>query len=94
MNSIAIIIGVITLLFIWWNLWVSTKIVKYLKNKGEDVSLYNNGFFVRGKIFKYLPLYRKLSIEDTGKVGQLYITFYITFFTFLAFLIFGIAMVA
>jgi len=94
MNSIAIIIGVITLLIIWWNLWVSTKIVKYLKNKGEDVSLYSNGFFVRGKIFKYLPLYRKLSIEDTGKVGQLYLTFYITFFSFLTFLIFGIALVA
>ncbi len=94
MNSLAIITGVIALCFIWWNLWISTKIVKYLKNKGENVSLYSNGFFVRGKIFRYLPLYRKLSIESTGKVGQLYITFYITFFLFLTFFIFGIAIVS
>lgn len=93
MNLLAIIIGVITLFFIWWNLWVSVKIVKFLKSKGEEVSLFNNGFFVRGKIFMYLPLYRKLSIETSGKVGHLYITFYITFFLFLIFLIFGIAIV-
>ena len=94
MNTIAIIFGVVALIFIWWNLWVSTKIVKYLKSNGENSSLFNNGFYVKGKIFKYLPLYKKISFENTGKVGQLYITFYISFFLILIFLIFGIAIAA
>ena len=94
MNSLAIIIGLITLCFIWWNLWISIKIIQFLKSKGEEVSLFNNGFFIRGKIFKYLPLYRKLTIENQGQTGNLYILFYTSFFLFLIFLIFGIIVVA
>ena len=94
MNTLAIIIGVIALFFIWWNLWVTIEIIKYLKSKGEEVSLFSNGIYVRGKIFKYLPLYRKLTIECQGKVGNLYILFYTSFFLFLIFLIFGIIVVA
>jgi len=94
MNTLAIIFGIIALIFIWWNLWVSIKIVKYLKSKGENASLFSNGIYVKGKIFKYLTLYNKISLESTGKVGQLYIEFYISFFLFIIFLIFGIAIVA
>ena len=94
MNTSAIIVGVITLLLIWLNLWVSIKIIDYLKSKGEDVSLFNGGFFVRGKIFKYLPLYKKLTLEEGGKVGGLYTTFYITFFLFLFFFGLGLTMVS
>ncbi|WP_372767136.1 hypothetical protein [Lutibacter sp.] len=93
MNSLAIIFGIITLVFIWFNLLVSIKIIKYLQSKGEEVSLFNSGFFVRGKIFKYLPLYKKLSIESDGKVGHHYVNFYVTFFLMIIFLIFGIAVV-
>lgn len=94
MNSLAIVFGLITLGFIWWNLWCSIKIIKYLQSKGEKVSLFNSGIFVKGKIFMYLPLYKKLSFEIDGKIGPLYVTFYVTFFSMLIFLIFGIAVIA
>jgi len=94
MKTSVIIVGVITLLIIWMNLWVSIKIIDYLKSKGEDVSLFNSGFFVRGKIFKYLPLYKKISLDEEGKVGGLYTTFYITFFLFLFCLGLGLTMVS
>jgi hypothetical protein len=93
MNTSVIIVGVITLLLIWLNLWVSIKIIDYLKSKGEDVSLFNGGFFVRGKIFKYLPLYKKVTLEIDGKVGPLYNTFYLTFILFMFSLGVGIIMV-
>ena len=93
MNTLAIILGVIALFLIWWNLWISIKIVKYLKSKGSDASLFSHGIYVKGKIFRYLPLYRKLSIENTGKVGQLYSLFYVSFISMLIVLIFGIALV-
>jgi hypothetical protein len=76
------------------NLWISLKIIKYLQEKGQEVSLFNGGFFVRGKIFKYLPLYKKVSIDNEGKVGHLYLNFYLTFFLMVIFLIFGISTVA
>ena len=47
MNIPVIIIGIITLLLIWWYLSESIKIIECLKSKGKDVS------FVKGKIFKY-----------------------------------------
>lgn len=93
MNTSVIIIGIITLLLIWWNLSVSIKIIEYLKIKGEKVSLFNNVFFVKGKIFKYLPLYKKVTLEIEGKVGSLYHTFYLTFILFMLFLGVGIIMV-
>lgn len=85
--------GIIALGFLWWNLWISTKIIKYVKGKGEEASLFNNGIFVKGKIFSYLPLYKKLSLEENGKVGQLYYNFYISFIMFLVFFLVGLVMV-
>jgi hypothetical protein len=93
MNAPAIFIGVITLLLIWLNLWVSIQIIHYLKSKGEEVSLFNGMLFVKGKIFKYLPLYKKITFEEKGKVGGLYTAFYITFFLFLIFFALGVMMV-
>jgi hypothetical protein len=92
MNTPVLIIGIITLLLIWWNLSVSIKIINYLKNKGKEVSLFNNMIFVKGKIFKYLPLYRKVTIEKDGKVGSLYNTFYLSFILSIVFLGIGIAL--
>jgi len=93
MNTSVIIVGVITLMLIWLNLWVSIKIIDYLKSKGEDVSLFNGGFYVRGKIFKYLPLYKKLTLEESGKPGEFYTIFYITFFLYILSFVLGISMV-
>jgi len=94
MNNSVIIIGIIALVFIWWNLWISMKIIKYIKSKGEEASLFNNRFFIKGKIFSYLPLYKKLSLKEDGKVGQLYYNFYMSFIMFLAFLLVGLVMVS
>jgi hypothetical protein len=94
MEPALIIIGIITLLFIWWNLLISLKIINYLKSKGEAASLFNNRFFIKGKIFKFLPLYRKITFEKDGKVGPLYFLFYMTFLVSLLFLSAGIFMAA
>ena len=94
MNVTVIFTGIIALIFIWWNLWVSMKIIKYLKSKGEEASLFKNGIFVRGKIFTYLPLYKRLSLKADGKVGQLYYNFYVSFILFLASLLLGLVLVS
>jgi hypothetical protein len=94
MNIPVIIVGIITLLLIWWNLSVSIKIVEYLKSKGEKVSLFSNVIFVKGRIFKYLPLYKKVTTEKDGKIGPLYNTFYLSFILSLVFLGIGIVLVS
>lgn len=91
MNNTIIFIGLITLIFIWLNLWISTRIINYLKSKGVKASMSRHGIFVKGKIFKYLPLYKKISLEHDGKVGHLYYLFYTSFA--LALLFFGIGLV-
>ncbi len=93
MNTTVIIVGLITLLFIWINLWVSTNIINYLKNKGIKASMFNNRIFIKGKIFKYLPVYKKTSLEHDGKVGLLYYFFYISFVLALLFLGLGVILV-
>jgi hypothetical protein len=93
MEGMVIIIGIITLIFIWLNLLVSIRIMGFLKSKGETASLFNNNFFVKGKIFKYLPIYKKITLEIEGKVGFLYFFFFMTLFFFLTFLFTGIIIV-
>jgi hypothetical protein len=93
-NIIAIVFGILALILIWWNLWISLQIVKYLKNESSDASLFRHGIYVKGKIFRYLPLYRKLTLEKNGKVGNLYSLFYISFISMLIILFFGIAVVS
>ena len=82
MDNVVILIGFICLFFLWWNLYVSTKIIGFLRNKGEDASLFRAGFFVKGRIFNYLPLYRRYTTEEEGRPGALYYLFYFTFFGF------------
>jgi len=94
MDKTAIILGLITLIFLWINLLISVRIINYLKKYNEDASLFNYGLFVRGKIFKYLPLYRKITKEKEGKIGSLYFSFYATFFLAMISLSFGIAAAA
>ncbi len=78
MNA-SIVIGFVLLLLIWWNLSISVRIVKYLKSQNIDASLSEHGFFVKGRIFRYLPIYKKVTIEQEGKVGALYNQFYLSF---------------
>ncbi|MEJ2584683.1 MAG: hypothetical protein P8Z38_06450 [Robiginitalea sp.] len=51
-------------------------------------------FYIKGKIFKYLPLYEELTFQEDGKVGGLYTQFYISFVGFLISLFLGIASIA
>ena len=91
MEDIVIVFGAICLLFIWWNLWVSLEIVKYLKKKDQPASLFQKGFFIKGKIFEYVPVYREITRKDTGKTGSLYHLFYISFVGMCLFFLLGIA---
>lgn len=86
----SLLYGCITLLLLWYNLYVSISIVNYLKSKGEEVSLFNGGFFIKGKIFRYLPVYREVTIRDTGKTALLYYQFYLSFSLIWVFLILGL----
>ena len=94
MTKTTLIIGCATLVLIWVNLWISVQIVAYLNSKGHKAGLFTNGMYVKGKIFKYLPLYKKVSKERDGKVGILYYSFYMTFILFLLLLIIGINLVS
>jgi hypothetical protein len=58
-NDLIILIGVITLGFILWNLWVSIRIVKYLNKNNTKVKIAHQ----RGKIFTFLPIYKKMTME-------------------------------
>lgn len=94
MTKTILIIGCATLVLIWVNLWISVKIIAYLNSKGHKAGLFKNRMYVKGKIFKYLPLYKKVSKETDGKVGILYYSFYATFLLFILLLIIGINLVS
>jgi hypothetical protein len=85
-----VIYGIICLIFIWLNLYISTQIVSYLKKHGYDASLFTNGFYVRGKIFKYLPAYKETTNKLEGKIGSLYAMFYFSFMGLCFFLLMGL----
>ena len=91
MLKLSILFGVLALLMIWWNLWISLQIVKYLQEKNRPASLFRGGFFVKGKIFSYLPVYKKVTTEEYGRPGSLYGRFYISFFGMVLFFLLGIA---
>ena len=92
--SPSIIFGLITLAFVWYNFYVSLAIVNYLKANGKEANLFSKGFYVKGKIFKYLPLYKETTLQKEGKVGSLYSQFYISFIGLFIFLALGILTVS
>ena len=81
-------IGFITLVLIWWNLYVSVQIVKYLRERGIDARIAHR----KGSIFKYLSTYRKISAKETGREGPLYQQFVVSFLLFMSTLFIGIWM--
>lgn len=92
--SYSIIFGFIALIFLWYNFYVSISIVKYLKSNGKEASLFTKGFYVKGKIFKYLPLYKETTVKKEGKTGNLYAQFYFSFLSMLFFLVLGLISVS
>lgn len=89
-----LIFGFIALGFLWYNLYVTISIIKYLKSKGEDASLFSRGIYIKGKIFKYLPMYEEHTYKEEGRVGGLYTQFYISFVGLMISLFIGIMSVA
>lgn len=85
-NDIIILIGIISLGLLLWNLWISIQIVKYLNENNVKAKIAHQ----RGRIFKFLPVYKRITIKATGKVGPLYNLFVISFVLFSIFLITGI----
>jgi len=90
MDNVVILFGFICLVFLWWNLYISTKIIEFLRDKGEEASLFKAGFYVKGRIFRYLPVYKRYTTEVNGRPGTMYYLFYFTFFATLLFLGLGI----
>lgn len=89
-NSLIIIVGIILFGCILWNLYVSIQIVTYLNENNIESKIAHQ----RGRIFKFLPLYKKISFEKTGKVGKLYNSFILSFVLYIIFLLIGILLVA
>ena len=64
----------------------SVLIIAFLSKRGNKI----NYLLIRIYIYKYINQYRKITIEETGKVGPLFYSFIISFILALIFAIIGI----
>jgi len=64
----------------------SILIIMFLSKRGTKI----NYLLIRIYIYKYINQYRKITIEETGKVGPLFYSFIISFILALIFAIIGI----
>ena len=64
----------------------SVLIIAFLSKRGTKI----NYLIIRIYIYKYINQYRKITIEETGKVGPLFYSFIISFILALIFAIIGI----
>ena len=62
MNT-SVVFGLIALVFLWYNLYVAISIIKYLRSKGEEASLFLGQVYIKGRIFKYLPIYEEITVR-------------------------------
>lgn len=89
-NDLILFIGIISVGLLLWNLWVSIQIVKYLNDNNVNARIAHQ----RGRIFRFLPVYKKITIEATGKIGPLYSFFVLSFVLFSICLLIGIVLVS
>ena len=66
-NSALVFIGVLALVFLIWNFIISVRIMNYLKTHGEKV----NPATMHFKIFDNANKYKQITLNETGKVGNL-----------------------
>ena len=64
----------------------SVLIIAFLSKRGTKI----NYLLIKIYIYKYINQYRKITIEETGKVGPLFYSFIISFILALIFAIIGI----
>jgi len=64
----------------------SVLIIAFLSKRGTKI----NYLLIRIYIYKYINQYRKITIEETGKVGPLFYSFIISFILALIFAMVGV----
>lgn len=89
-NTITIFIGALALILLVWNFTISARIANYLKEHGEKVNPATFHF----KIFDNASKYKQITIEETGKIGNLYNPFIFSFMIFVIVLFSGIILVS
>lgn len=89
-DSLVLVLGLVALIFLVWNFTVSARIMNYLKKHGVKV----NPATMHFKIFDNASKYKQITRNESGKVGNLYIPFVISFVLFAVVLLSGIIMVA
>ena len=63
-------------------------ITAFLSKRGTKI----NYFLIRIYIYKYINQYRKITMEENGKVGPLFYSFIVSFILALVFAIVGIVL--
>lgn len=81
--NIIIVLSFTALVFLFWHILISEKIIKYLNS--NDFS--ERTFFRITKMPKYVYEYKNLSLKNEGKIGEHFQTYFLTAITFIALLI-------
>ena len=76
---------VLAIICVLWGVASSVLIISFLSKRGIKI----NYLLLRIYIFKYVNQYRKITIEETGKVGPLFYSFITSFMLALIFAIVG-----
>ncbi len=88
-NSVILVIGVLAFIILVWNFTISVRILNYLKSRGEKV----NPATMHVQIFDNASKYKQLTLKETGKIGNLYNVFLLSFSIFAIILLSGIILV-
>ena len=79
---------VLAIICVLWGVASSVLIISFLSKRGIKI----NYLLLRIYIYKYVNQYRKITIEETGKVGPLFYSFITSFILALIFAIAGIVL--
>ena len=87
--GLTIVFAVVALLAVVWNIVTTIAIIRWLQTKGEKI----NFVFIRALAPVYAQRYKKITLEETGKVGDLFYHWLISINTALVFGILAIVFV-
>ena len=79
---------VLAIICVLWGVASSVLIISFVSKRGIKI----NYLLLRIYIYKYVNQYRKITIEETGKVGPLFYSFITSFILALIFAIAGIVL--
>ncbi len=89
-KNLALLFGVIALLFLVWNFVIVLIIKDYLQQRGEKI----NPAIMHVRIFSMAKKYREFNQKEIGAPGKHYGTFWLSILLFALFLLLGILFVA